>query len=90
MLSTKVEVEEPTSYNKAILHKHLRREIVEEVSSIYKNKIWEVTDLSKGKQPIIAKWIFKTKKNTQREIKKNTKLELSHMALNKIFSLIVF
>lgn len=37
--------------------------IHEEMSTIHKNKIWELTNLPKGKHAIGLKWIFKSKFN---------------------------
>jgi hypothetical protein len=43
----------------------------EEINSIIKNNIWELTTLPRGHNPIGVKWIFKTKRNAEREIKKH-------------------
>ena len=40
----------------------------EEIKSIEKKKTWELTTLPKGRKSIRVKWIYKTKRNAQREV----------------------
>lgn len=42
----------------------------EEMSTIKKNKTWELVDLPKGKNTIGLKWVFKIKFNENGEIQK--------------------
>ena len=42
----------------------------EEIKSIEKNDMWELTSLLKGHKAIGVKWVYKMKRNAKREIKK--------------------
>ncbi|GKD17459.1 putative zinc finger, CCHC-type containing protein [Tanacetum coccineum] len=43
-------------------HQPLRREAMEDdLNSMSKNNVWELTELSKGAKPVRCKWVFKTK-----------------------------
>jgi Reverse transcriptase (RNA-dependent DNA polymerase) len=43
----------------------------EEITAIEKNKIWEITNLSKGHKPIRVKWVYKKKMTPQDTIERH-------------------
>jgi hypothetical protein len=54
-------VNEPFKVSKTLHHRGWKDAMEEEMESICKNKTWILVDLHKGKSPIIARWVFKTK-----------------------------
>lgn len=55
------DVKEPFNVSKTLHHMGWKDALEEEMESIRKNKTWILIDLHKGKSPIIANWVFKTK-----------------------------
>jgi hypothetical protein len=41
-----------------------------EINSIYKNNTWKIVDRPAGKTPIMAKWIYKLKKDSSGNLSK--------------------
>jgi len=56
--------EEPWDFKDAIEEKVWKEACEDEISSIIKNKTWELVDLPEGVKPIGLKWIFKIKRNS--------------------------
>ncbi len=54
-------VKEPFNVSETLHHRGWKNAMEEEMESICKNKTWILVDLHKGKSPIIARWVFKTK-----------------------------
>jgi Reverse transcriptase (RNA-dependent DNA polymerase) len=44
--------------------------MVEEIKSMYDNKVWDIIPLPEGVKPIGCKWIFKTKKDSEGNVKR--------------------
>lgn len=63
--------EEPYDFEEAMEEKVWRDACEDEISSIIKNKTWELVDLPKGAKPIGLKWIFKIKRNSDGTINKH-------------------
>jgi hypothetical protein len=42
----------------------------EEIKSMYDNKVWDIVPLPEGVKPIGCKWIFKTKKDSEGNVKR--------------------
>jgi Reverse transcriptase (RNA-dependent DNA polymerase) len=42
----------------------------EEIKSMYDNKVWDIIPLPEGVKHIGCKWIFKTKNNSERNVKR--------------------
>lgn len=56
----------------ATLKEHTKNKaMVEELSSIEKNKTWEFTKLPKGNKVIAIKWVFKIKLNPEGKVIKH-------------------
>jgi hypothetical protein len=47
--------------------------MVEEMECLSKNKIWELTELPKGKKPIGCKWVIKKKETVLGNVKERFK-----------------
>ena len=62
--------DEPTSYTTAIQQEGWRQGVHNEIKSILKNKTWTITEHPPNRNPITAKWIFKTKRNPNGDINK--------------------
>ena len=62
--------EEPWNYNEAKESKEWRDACEEEISSIEKNKTWNLVELPIGVKPIGLKWVFKIKRNSDGSINK--------------------
>ncbi|KAG7599886.1 Zinc finger CCHC-type [Arabidopsis suecica] len=62
--------EEPWDYSEAKEGKEWREACDEEISSITKNKTWDLVDLPAGIKPIGLKWVFKIKRNSDGSINK--------------------
>ncbi|KAG7588878.1 Reverse transcriptase RNA-dependent DNA polymerase [Arabidopsis suecica] len=63
--------EEPWDYNEAKESKEWRDACAEEISSIEKNRTWDLVDLPIGAQTIGLKWVFKIKRNSDGSINKH-------------------
>lgn len=61
---------EPWSFEEAKLEKVWRDACDDEISSIEKNKTWDLTDLPAGAKAIGLKWIIKVKRNSDGSINK--------------------
>eukprot|EP00253_Pinus_taeda_P035316 PITA_35316 len=44
--------------------------IVDEITSLYKNKAWHLVELSAGRKPIGSKWVFKNNMNAEGKVEK--------------------
>jgi Reverse transcriptase (RNA-dependent DNA polymerase) len=42
----------------------------EEIKSMYDNKVWDIVPLPEGVKTIGCKWIFKTEKNSESNVKR--------------------
>ena len=62
--------QEPWNFRNAMEEKVWREACEEEISSIVKNKTWDLVDLPPGAKPIGLKWIFKIKRNADGSINK--------------------
>ena len=54
----------PSTYKKAEINSKLKMwkdAMVKEMSSLYKNDTWELTELPKGKKEIDCKWVYAKK-----------------------------
>ena len=65
--------EEPSDFDEAIEEKVWKDACDEEISSIIKNKTWDLVDLPPGAKAIGLKWIFKIKRNSDGTINKHKK-----------------
>lgn len=63
--------EEPSDFDEAIEEKVWKDACDEEISSIIKNKTWDLVDLPPGAKAIGLKWIFKIKRNSDGTINKH-------------------
>ncbi|KAL5763907.1 hypothetical protein ACOSQ2_016501 [Xanthoceras sorbifolium] len=59
------------SFEDVAQEKKWRDAMDEEIKAIEKNNTWELVPLSKGHKKIGVKWVYKTKRNTKREIEKH-------------------
>jgi hypothetical protein len=55
------DVKKPFNVLETLHHRGWKDAMEEEMGSICKNKTWTLVDLHKGKSPIIARWVSKTK-----------------------------
>ena len=62
--------DEPWDYNEAKEEKVWRDACQDEITSIIKNKTWDLVDLPSGAKAIGLKWVFKIKKNSDGSINK--------------------
>jgi hypothetical protein len=53
--------EEPTCFEEAIQKKEWADAMIEEYQSIIKNDVWEIVPISKNKDVVSSKWLFKIK-----------------------------
>ena len=44
--------------------------MIDEMTSMLQNKVWSLVDLPNGCRPIGCKWVFKTKRNAKRQVKR--------------------
>ncbi|GJR27088.1 retrovirus-related pol polyprotein from transposon TNT 1-94 [Tanacetum coccineum] len=58
---------EPLVFEEAMKSKKLKQAMEEDIKSIEKNDMWELTTLSKGQKAIGVKWVYKPKKKRQRQ-----------------------
>ncbi|CAA7037483.1 unnamed protein product [Microthlaspi erraticum] len=63
--------EEPWDFNEAKEEKVWREACKEEISSIVKNKTWDLVDLPAGAKAIGLKWVFKIKRNSDGSLNKH-------------------
>ena len=61
-------VDEPTNYAEAAGNENWRHAMIEEIEAIRKNNTWEFAKLPEGHRAIGLKWVYKVKKNPEREI----------------------
>jgi hypothetical protein len=54
---------EPTNFKEATGNKEWEQAMESQISSIEKNKTWELTDLPPGHRPIGLKWVYKLKRD---------------------------
>lgn len=66
-----LKVEEPVSYNEASKEKEWQHAMKLEVETFEKNKTWTLTDLPPRHKPIGLKWVYKLKKDTERNVVKH-------------------
>ena len=62
--------EEPWEFRTAVEEKVWRDACEEEISSIFRNKTWDLVELPPGAKGIGLKWIFKIKRNSDESINK--------------------
>lgn len=62
--------EEPWDYDEAKRLKVWVDACKDEITSIEKNKTWDLVNLPAGAKPIGLKWVFKVKRNADGSIKK--------------------
>ena len=62
---------EPVNFQEATQDGKWRNAMDDEIKAIEKNDTWEFVALPKGHKPIGVKWVYKTKKNAKREVKKH-------------------
>lgn len=62
--------DEPWDFNEAKESKEWREACEEEISSITKNKTWNLVELLSGAKAIGLKWVFKIKRNSDGSINK--------------------
>ncbi|KAG7571799.1 Zinc finger CCHC-type superfamily [Arabidopsis suecica] len=63
--------DEPWDYNEAKKSEKWKEACVEEISSIEKNKTWDLVELPAGAKAIGLKWVFKLKRNSDGSINKH-------------------
>jgi len=63
-------MDEPTDFQSASKDTAWQEAINSEITSILKNRTWDVVDRPSNRKPITAKWLFKLKKNARGEINK--------------------
>ncbi|UYV61953.1 hypothetical protein LAZ67_1007155 [Cordylochernes scorpioides] len=71
LLSTEVYKGDPTSYKEAIQGpeaEHWLKAIEEELESLRKHKVWELTELPKDSAPIACKWVLHKKTNAEGQV----------------------
>ncbi|XP_019706599.1 uncharacterized mitochondrial protein AtMg00820-like [Elaeis guineensis] len=61
---------EPQSFEEAAKKDVWRKAMDDEITTIEKNKTWELVDLPKGKDVTSLKWVYKTKFNEDGSIQK--------------------
>lgn len=64
-------VEEPATFDQAVLEKEWRQAMKTELEAIERNDTWELTDLPKGHKAIGLKWVYKIKKDSNGMIVKH-------------------
>ena len=62
--------DDPIDYKAMVRSKGWKQAIESEIHSILKNKTWDVIDRPAGGKPITAKWIFRTKRDTEGIVRK--------------------
>ncbi|XP_052288592.1 uncharacterized mitochondrial protein AtMg00820-like [Citrus sinensis] len=62
---------EPVDFQETALDEKWRIAMDEEIKVIVKNDTWELTTLPKGHKAIGVKWVYKTKRNANREIERH-------------------
>ncbi|UYV73787.1 hypothetical protein LAZ67_11000915 [Cordylochernes scorpioides] len=71
LLSTEVNKGDPTSYKEAIQGpeaEHWLEAIEEELESLRKHRVWELTELPKHSAPIACKWVLHKKTNAEGQV----------------------
>lgn len=61
-------VDKPVNYDQAAKNQCWREAMKKEIEVVEKNDTWELTQLSTGHKAIGLKWVFKIKRDTNREI----------------------
>lgn len=64
-------IDEPLCFEQEIIDEVWKDAMEKEMSSIEKNKTWELTTLPKGHKAIDLKWIFKVKRDQNGEVRKH-------------------
>lgn len=54
-------VANPMSYEEAVKHEVWKQVIMDEISTIEKNKMWKLVNLPEGKKSVGLKWVYITK-----------------------------
>ena len=62
---------EPLNFEEAVKDEKWRQTMEEEINAIEKNDTWELSTLSKGHKAISVKWVYKEKKNANRDVVRN-------------------
>jgi len=62
---------DPEHFEEAMKEKKWCKAMDEEIHAIEKNDTWELTKLTKGKQAIEVKWVYKTKCNAEGKVDKH-------------------
>lgn len=60
----------PDNFNEAICDPNWKQAIEEELTSLHKNRTWDITNLPKGKTVVSSKWVFTVKYNPDASITK--------------------
>ncbi|KAM1087183.1 hypothetical protein ACFX2B_012591 [Malus domestica] len=61
---------EPVDFQEVVQDTKWRKAMDEEIEAIQKNDTWELIILLKGHKAIRVKWVYKTKKNANREVER--------------------
>ncbi|KAL0370174.1 UNVERIFIED_CONTAM: Retrovirus-related Pol polyprotein from transposon TNT 1-94 [Sesamum angustifolium] len=64
---------DPTSFSQAMSSENFNlwhNAMKEEIASMDKNQVWELTKLSEGVKPVGCKWVYKTKRNPSGKIER--------------------
>eukprot|EP00253_Pinus_taeda_P035760 PITA_35760 len=64
-------VDDPIHFEEAIKDKKWIEAMDEEINAIERNKTWDLVELSKGKEVIGVKWVYKTKCNAEGKIERH-------------------
>ncbi|KAH9769014.1 hypothetical protein KPL71_011831 [Citrus sinensis] len=65
LLKSDEHVQDPTSYNEALIDRDVefwKKAMNQEIESMYSNKVWELVEAPNGVKPIGCKWIYKRKR----------------------------
>jgi len=61
---------EDLSFEEVVHEEKWQKAMNEEIGTIERNNMWELTDLSKGARPIGVKWVYKKKTNVDGEVER--------------------
>ncbi|GAA0171472.1 transmembrane signal receptor [Lithospermum erythrorhizon] len=65
------DMEDPLTFEEAIIHEHWRKAMKAEMTAIEKNNTWFLTELPQHAKKVGVKWIFKTKRDEAGKITKH-------------------